>query len=257
MSEPVFVAFATQKGGAGKSTLTALVASYLYYVQNVEVVAVDCDSTQHTLDVYRKHDLLVTEENPALRRTMHRFYSEFKKEPYEILLTSPSDAVAVAERYCNERVFLGEEEPKVVFFDITGTMNVPEIIKLIASMDYIFVPITTETGDMASSIAFASNVYNGMVATCDTCIKEIHLVWNKVNTREKSNICNVIDKYISTLGISSLDTVLVKSTRFEKDGKETGGNGIFRSTMLPPDKKFLPGSNLEELVSEIRSIIKV
>uniref|UniRef100_UPI0025B28C4D nucleotide-binding protein n=1 Tax=Bacteroides acidifaciens TaxID=85831 RepID=UPI0025B28C4D len=77
MSEPVFVAFATQKGGAGKSTLTALVASYLYYVQNVEVVAVDCDSTQHTLDVYRKHDLMVTEQNPALRRTMHRFYSEF------------------------------------------------------------------------------------------------------------------------------------------------------------------------------------
>lgn len=257
MSEPVFVAFATQKGGAGKSTLTALVASYLYYVQNLEVVAVDCDSTQHTLDVYRKHDLMVTEQNPALRRTMHRFYSEFKKEPYEILLTSPSDAVAVAERFCNERVFLGEEEPKVVFFDITGTMNVPEIIKLIASMDYIFVPITTETGDMASSIAFASNVYNSMVTTCDTCIKEIHLVWNKVNSREKSNLCNVIDNYISTLGISSLNTALVKSTRFEKDGKEAGGNGIFRSTMLPPDKKFLPGSNLEELVNEIRSIIKV
>ena len=37
MSEPVFVAFATQKGGAGKSTLTALTASYLYYLEGVDV----------------------------------------------------------------------------------------------------------------------------------------------------------------------------------------------------------------------------
>lgn len=257
MSEPVFVAFATQKGGAGKSTLTALVASYLYYVQNVEVVAVDCDSTQHTLDVYRNHDLTVTEENPMLRRTMHRFYSEFKKDPYQIILTSPADAISVAERHCNERTFLGEEQPKVVFFDITGTINVPEIVKLIAGMDYIFVPITTETGDMTSSISFASNVYNGMVATNDTCIKEIHLVWNKVRSREKSELLNSIDEMIATYGIDSLKTVIPESNRFGKDGKEEGGNGIFRSTMLPPDKKFLPGSNLEELVAEIRGIIKV
>ena len=49
MSDPIYVAFATQKGGVGKSTLTALVASYLYYVEGIEVAAVDCDSTQHSL----------------------------------------------------------------------------------------------------------------------------------------------------------------------------------------------------------------
>ena len=30
--EPLFIAFSTQKGGAGKTTLTVLMASYLYYV---------------------------------------------------------------------------------------------------------------------------------------------------------------------------------------------------------------------------------
>ena len=38
---------------------------------------------------------------------------------------------------------------------------------------------------------------------------------------------------------------------------ETGNGAIFRSTMLPPDKRLLKGSNLEELVKEIRSIIQV
>lgn len=36
------MAFATQKGGAGKSTLTTLVASYLRYVLGKKVLALDC-----------------------------------------------------------------------------------------------------------------------------------------------------------------------------------------------------------------------
>lgn len=193
MDEPIYVAFATQKGGAGKSTLTTLMASYLYYAEGVEVVAVDCDRTQHSLNVYRNHDLLVTKENPALKRALHRFYQQFQKKPYEILLTSPADAIKVTQEYCKDE----NHNPKVVFFDITGTVNDRDLVYLIASMDYIFVPITTETGEMASSISFANNVQNRMVTTGKTSIKGLYLVWNKINTREKSNLCDVIDRYIS------------------------------------------------------------
>lgn len=68
MSEPVFVAFATQKGGAGKSTLTALTASYLYYLEGVDVLVIDCDDRQHSQKDYRENDLAVTGENPYLKR---------------------------------------------------------------------------------------------------------------------------------------------------------------------------------------------
>ena len=51
--------------------------------------------------------------------------------------------------------------------------------------------------------------------------------------------------------------MLVKSNKFEKDGRETGNGCVFRSTMLPPEKRLLKGSNLVELVAEIRSIINV
>ncbi|MDE7413582.1 MAG: ParA family protein [Muribaculaceae bacterium] len=252
MSDPIYVAFATQKGGVGKSTLTALVSSYLYYKEGIEVLAVDCDSTQHSLNVYRQHDLMVTEENPYLKRLMHKFYLSFRKGAYDILLTSPAEAVDIADKYVSEH-----PEVQVVFFDITGTINDINIVNLLAQMDYLFVPITTETGEMASSITFASNMYNLMVGTGSTNIKELHLVWNKIDSREKSNLCEIIDKYIAKFGLSSLDTVLVKSNKFEKDGRETGRNGLFRSTMLPPDRRLLKGSNLEELVAEIRKIIKV
>lgn len=252
MSDPVYVAFATQKGGVGKSTLTTLMASYLYYVEGVEVAAVDCDSTQHSLNVYREHDLMITEENPYLKRAIHKFYSQFKKTAYPILLTSPTEALDVVSEYIENG-----NNPQVVFFDITGTINDPQIVDLITNMDYLFVPITTETGEMASSISFANNVLNRMMTTGVTKIKEMRLVWNKINSREKTRLVEVIDNYISKLGLSSLSTVLVKSNKFEKDGREIGNGGVFRSTMLPPDKRLLKGSNLEELVSEIREIIKV
>ena len=255
MSDAIYVAFATQKGGVGKSTLTTLMASYLYYVEGVEVVAVDCDSSQHSMNVYRKHDLVVTKENPYLKRALHRFYSQFQKEPYEILLTSPKDALDVVNNYVDG--VDKDRKPAVVFFDITGTINNPDIVYLISNMDYLFVPITTETGEMASSITFASNVLNNMMTVGGTNIKELRLVWNKINSREKTRLCDVMDNYMQKHGLTSLDTVLVKSNKFEKDGKELGTTGMFRSTMMPPDKRMLKGSNLEELVKEIREIIKL
>ena len=36
-----FVAFSTQKGGAGKTTLTVLAASYLHYVKGFNVAVID------------------------------------------------------------------------------------------------------------------------------------------------------------------------------------------------------------------------
>ena len=44
MKEATYVAISTQKGGAGKTTLTVLVASYLHYVKGYNVAVVDCDS---------------------------------------------------------------------------------------------------------------------------------------------------------------------------------------------------------------------
>ena len=46
MSKEIFVAFATQKGGIGKSTVTALAASYLHNVKGYNVAVVDCDDPQ-------------------------------------------------------------------------------------------------------------------------------------------------------------------------------------------------------------------
>lgn len=55
--EPKYIAFSTQKGGAGKTTLTVLVASYLHYVMDYNVAVVDCDYPQHSIVEMRERDL--------------------------------------------------------------------------------------------------------------------------------------------------------------------------------------------------------
>ncbi|MFR9250748.1 MAG: ParA family protein [Alistipes shahii] len=43
---PLCIAFASQKGGVGKSTLTVLAASWSHYLHGIRVAVVDCDYPQ-------------------------------------------------------------------------------------------------------------------------------------------------------------------------------------------------------------------
>lgn len=92
MQDPIYVAFATQKGGAGKSTLTTLVASYLHYVLGKRVLALDCDPRQHSMVEYRDKDKLLIRENPVVKRRFARFMEQFRGDAYGIVKCSPVTA---------------------------------------------------------------------------------------------------------------------------------------------------------------------
>ena len=55
--KPLYVAISTQKGGAGKTTLTVLMASYLHYVKGYDVAVIDCDFPQYSIHDMRKRDM--------------------------------------------------------------------------------------------------------------------------------------------------------------------------------------------------------
>ena len=53
--KPLYVAFSTQKGGAGKTTLTVLMASYLHYVKGYDVAVIDYGFPQHPRHAQARH----------------------------------------------------------------------------------------------------------------------------------------------------------------------------------------------------------
>lgn len=70
--EPLLIAFASQKGGVGKSAFTVLVASILHYQKGLKVGVVDCDSPQHSISRMRDRDIESVQESDFLKVVLYR-----------------------------------------------------------------------------------------------------------------------------------------------------------------------------------------
>ena len=85
MSKEIFVAFATQKGGIGKSTVTALAASYLHNVKGYNVAVVDCDDPQHSIHGLREHEMGLIDSSTYFKALACDHFRRIKKNAYTIV----------------------------------------------------------------------------------------------------------------------------------------------------------------------------
>ncbi len=169
MKEATYVAISTQKGGAGKTTLTVLVASYLHYVKGYNVAVVDCDFPQYSIHDMRKRDMKAVMEDEHYKVMAYEQLKRLKKNPYPIRCSRAEDAVKTAEN-------LVEAQPDLdfVFFDLPGTINNADVVQTISKMDYIFTPIIADRVVMESSIKFATVINEQMISTGKSGIKGIY-----------------------------------------------------------------------------------
>ena len=234
--EPLFIAFSTQQGGAGKTTLTVLMASYLYYVKGYDVAVVDCDYPQFSIKDMRERDLKSIERNPYLRKLAYEQFKRIGKRAYPIVGSRPGNAIETVRPFVESAT-----PPDFIFFDLTGTVNNLDLIRTVATMDYIFCPIAADRFIMESSLKYASVINDTLITTGKSNIKGIRLLWNMVDKREKTDLYDIYDKVIAGMGLEVLNTSLPDSKRFRKEGSEEGDRPFFRSTLLPPDKALAKG----------------
>ena len=250
MKEATYVAISTQKGGAGKTTLTVLVASYLHYVKGYNVAVVDCDFPQYSIHDMRKRDMKAVMEDGHYKVLAYEQLKRLKKNPYTIRCSRAEDAVKTAEN-----LVAAQPDLDFVFFDLPGTINNADVVQTISQMDYIFTPIIADRVVMESSIKFATVINEQMISTGKSGIKGIYLVWNMVDGREKTELYKAYDKVCTEFALPILETHLPDSKRFRKE-TAAERKAVFRSTAFPADKILVRGSNLDKLVDEILGIIK-
>ena len=94
-----FVAFSTQKGGAGKTTLTVLAASYLHYVKGFNVAVIDCDYPQHSIVEMRERDLKLALEDEHYKRLAYEQFTRLQKKAYPVVESNTKEALADAEMH--------------------------------------------------------------------------------------------------------------------------------------------------------------
>ena len=119
MSNEIFVAFATQKGGIGKSTVTALAASYLHNVQGHNVAVIDCDAPQHSIHGLRERETKLIDESLYFKALACDHFRKIKKNAYPVIASDALNALDDAERMLAEE----DAKPDIVFFDMTGTLK--------------------------------------------------------------------------------------------------------------------------------------
>ena len=170
------VAFATQKGGIGKTALTVLVAGYLHYRLGYPLAVIDCDFPQYSLYEMRERDSRAVLENEYLKRAAYEQMRQPGRAAYPVRKCRVEQAPDTA------RELATEDRYDLLFFDLPGTVNSAGILRTIAQMDYIFAPISADKVVLESTLAFLDVLQRMMLGKETTSrLKGIYLFWNLVD----------------------------------------------------------------------------
>ena len=251
MSKEIFVAFATQKGGIGKSTVTALAASYLHNVKGYNVAVVDCDDPQHSIHGLREHETALIGGSIYFKALACDHFRKIKKNAYPVIKSNAVNALDDAERMIAAEVM----KPDVVFFDMPGTLRSNGVIKTLSQMDYIFTPLSADRFVVESTLKFVTMFRDRLMTTGQAKTKGLYLFWTMVDGRERNDLYGIYEEVIAEMGFPVLSTRLPDSKKFRRDLSEER-RSVFRSTIFPMDTALLKGSGIREFSEEISDIIR-
>lgn len=244
--EPLFIAFASQKGGVGKSVFTVLTASILHYRKGYRVGVVDCDAHQHSIYKMRERDIENVQKNDFLKVALYRQHEQIQKLAYPIIRSNPEKAVEDLNNYVQEE----KTEFDIVLFDLPGTLRSEGVIYTIASMNHIFVPLKADSIVMQSSLQFAEVIEEELVSRHNCNLNGVHLFWNMIDRRERKETYEIWTQVIREANLRLLDTRIPDSKRYNRELSPTRSD-IFRSTLFPPDNREMQNSCIMELLDEI------
>lgn len=252
-NKPLRIGFGSQKGGVGKSTIAEVLAGYLYYEKDIRLLVVDCDYAQHSYFRLRERDKAAVEESPALQEKLKNYIRKTRKRSYRVLKAKPEDALKTAEKYLAEHM---DETISVILYDLPGRSDSTELLSLALEMDFIISPIEADLQSLASCMAYALTIRDMGVMLSGSRIKQIFMLWNKVDRRVSSHIMDSFDKEITDYGLGLLATRLPRSVKFSREISMNSG-GIFRSTYMAPEKNMLADSNIDLLADELINLLKL
>lgn len=243
---PILVAFSNQKGGVGKSTVTAVLASYFNYVRGLKVAVVDCDYPQFSLEKLRGRDLKNLEKSEYHQRLFCRQFEDGSRKAYPIVTSTPEAAAEIPRKL--------EGDYDLIFFDLPGTVNSRGVFESVMNMDFIFTPIVKDRMVMQSSLSFVSTVQDFIGQHPEAPLKDIRLFWNRMDSRTSKELYVMYNAIVLRMGLKVFETVLPDLERFNKE-MTPSSRQHFRCTLLPPSESLLKDSRLEAFVQEMERII--
>lgn len=244
------VSIYTQKGGVGKSTITALLASMLHYRLGYHVMVMDCDFPQHSLGQMRERDKKNIMESEYHKKMAMKQFQTINKKAYPIIKTKADNALETALNHISQL----SVEPDIIFFDLPGTANTKGVLTALKAMDFIFSPITADRLVVESTLAFSKAFLQLSTGDIGDHNQKLMLFWNQVDGREKTGLYEAYQDVIEDLELSIMKTRIMDSKRFRKETDDTS-NYVFRSSLLPGEQQLLKATRLDLFIGEFLKIV--
>ena len=124
-------------------------------------------------------------------------------------------------------------------------------------MDYILSPLEPDVQSMVACLTYIKAVNDLGVSMSSVRIKEVILLWNKVDRRVKNTLIEYYSRYIKNEDYTLLNQHVYATHRFSHELEQYGFRGVFRSTYLPPNKSLRIGTGIDELTEELLTHIQL
>lgn len=170
------------------------------------------------------------ENDEELSRQMTQFFTKFGKQAYPIIRSTPKDAIKDVKEYVSSH----DTEIGLAIFDFPGHAGTEDLLQLSIDMDYIITPIEADPQSLVSSFAYAKAVRDLGIGLSDAHIKDLLLLWNKINRSASTIVMDYYTQYAKEQEINLFDAHVYHSVRFSRELGQGGVKGVFRSTYLPP-----------------------
>lgn len=165
----MIILIGNQKGGAGKSTITLLLANYLTQAKKKEVTVIDFDYQQSIAQKYERAKLL---ENT---------------EPYTVVAAS-------LEHFPGMKNILCGDEKQIVLIDLPGKLDDDGLIAVFEAADLVICPFSYDEFSFESTILFSV-----VLRKINTKVPIVYIP-NRVKANVKYETRNDVDQQLIKLG---------------------------------------------------------
>lgn len=247
--KPIYAAFASPKGGVGKTTLTIITASYLHYRKDYHVAVVDCNHPIYPIRFFRQQEVKEIDRTPRFKEKIIDHFYKSNIAAYPIVSATMQSALVVAQE-------LERQDPKLdlIFFDMPNLMVVDQTSELLSKMDFVIFPTTGCFMTAMLTSSYVETLNEQVITTGKGNIKSLYLLRTMINGWQQNDDILNSNKLADRIGATFLKTSIPYTEHsrahiFEEDGD------IGISTLLPTDPcchKLMA----QELASEVHQIIK-
>lgn len=251
--KPLLIAISSPKGGVGKSTITSIIGSVLHYSKGLNIAIIDCDDPQHSIGTLRERDMETVQKNETLKTALFKQYERIRKRLYPVITSNTIDAMKDLKEYLDT---YQDDHYDIILFDMPGALKTEGAILTISQMDYIFMPVIADNMVMECSLQFADACETELIRKKNCNLKGIYLFWNMIDVRERKEVYTRWNAVISEMRLNLLKTHLSDLSRFKREMSDTN-NIVFRSTLFPPDSRYLSGAGIRELIDEILEKVNI